>query len=112
MAYLEIKTDEGVARVPLRGERLSIGRLTFNDVALPSPQISRQHAELRRVDGAWWIADLNSTNGLHLRGRRIQDYRLVNGDEISLAPSITVRFVDENIFPEIRQRRLRPSKRA
>lgn len=102
MAYLEIKTDEGVAKVPLRGERLSIGRLTFNDVALPSPQISRQHAELRRVAGAWWIADLNSTNGLHLHGKRIQDYCLVNGDEISLAPSITVRFVDENIFPEIR----------
>jgi len=102
MAYLEIKTDDGVQRVPLRGERLSIGRLSFNDVSLPSPQISRQHAELRHVDGAWWIADLNSTNGLHLRGRRIQDYCLTNGDEISLAPSITVRFVDENTFPEIR----------
>jgi pSer/pThr/pTyr-binding forkhead associated (FHA) protein len=103
MAYLEIKTDEGVQKVPLGGERLSIGRLSFNDIALPSPQISRQHAELRRIDGAWWIADLNSTNGLHLHGRRIQDYCLTNGDEISLSPSISVRFVDENTSPEIRR---------
>jgi pSer/pThr/pTyr-binding forkhead associated (FHA) protein len=71
MPYLEIETSEGARRVPLNGERLSIGRLSYNDVKLPSPQISRQHAELRRIDGVWWIADLNSTNGLLLNGKRI-----------------------------------------
>ncbi|MGO8949216.1 MAG: FHA domain-containing protein [Ktedonobacterales bacterium] len=96
MAYLEIETSEGEHRVSLIRERLSIGRLSYNDVALASPQISRQHAELRRIDGAWWIADLNSTNGLHLQGRRIQEHRLSNGDQVVLAPNISLRFVEES----------------
>jgi pSer/pThr/pTyr-binding forkhead associated (FHA) protein len=95
MSYLEIETSEGARRVSLNGERLSIGRLSYNDVKLPSPQISRQHAELRRINGAWWIADLNSTNGLLFNGKRIQEHLLANGDQIVLAPSITVRYIDE-----------------
>ena len=95
MSYLEIETSEGARRVPLKGERLTIGRLSYNDVKLPSPQISRQHAELRRINGAWWIADLNSTNGLLLNGKRIQEHLLANGDQVVLAPSITLRYVEE-----------------
>jgi predicted component of type VI protein secretion system len=97
MSYLEIETSEGARRVPLNGEHLSIGRLSYNDVKLPSPQISRQHAELRHIDGAWWIADLNSTNGLLLNGKRIHEHLLVNGDQVVLAPSITVRYVEESV---------------
>jgi|GEM_PF-848007 hypothetical protein len=95
MAYLEIETNEGTRRVSLEREHLSIGRLSYNDVMLPSPQISRQHAELRRVEGRWWIADLNSTNGLHLNERRIQEHLLSDGDVIFLAPNISLRFVEE-----------------
>src|SRR5262249_45043419 len=58
-------------------------------------QISRQHAELRYVDGAWWIVDLNSTNGLHLHGERIQEHKLASGDRVVLAPNITLRFIEE-----------------
>jgi pSer/pThr/pTyr-binding forkhead associated (FHA) protein len=87
--------SEGERIVPLSGDQLSIGRLSYNDISLPSPQISRQHAELRCVDGAWWIVDLNSTNGLHLHGKRIQEHKLASGDRVVLAPSITLRFIEE-----------------
>src|SRR5271165_2506797 len=70
MAFLEIETGEGESKVALSSERLSIGRLSDNDITLGSPQVSRQHPELRRINGVWWIADLNSTNGLHQRGQR------------------------------------------
>jgi pSer/pThr/pTyr-binding forkhead associated (FHA) protein len=95
MAYLEIETSEGERVVSLSGDYLSIGRLSYNDISLPSPQISRQHAELRFVDGAWWIVDLNSTNGMHLHGKRIQEHKLASGDRVVLAPNITVRFIEE-----------------
>ncbi len=95
MAYLEIETQEGVRRVSLDRERLSIGRLSYNDVVLPYAQISRQHAELRNINGQWWIADLHSTNGLQLDSRRIQEHALANGDRIVLAPGISVRFVED-----------------
>lgn len=94
MSYLEIETRNGTHRVQLERDRLSIGRLSYNDVVLPFAQISRQHAELRLIDGKWWIADLHSTNGILIREQRIQEHCLSSGDRITLAPGISVRFVD------------------
>lgn len=96
MAHLDIETRDGTRRVALDRERLSIGRLSYNDVVLPFSQISRQHAELRYLQGQWWIADLHSTNGLHINGRRVQEHTLSHGDRIVLAPDITVVFSQES----------------
>ncbi|HST87241.1 MAG TPA: FHA domain-containing protein [Ktedonobacterales bacterium] len=95
MAYLEFETPEGGKRVALERERLSIGRLSYNDVVLSSPQISRQHAELRRINGEWWIADLHSTNGVRLDGQRVQEHQLTPGQRLVLAPGISFRFVED-----------------
>src|SRR5262249_1569384 len=93
MAYLEVETREGVRRFALVRDRLRIGRLAHNDIVLPFTQISRQHAELRRVNDQWWIADLHSTNGIHLNTHRIKEHALEHGDKVLLAPDITLRFV-------------------
>ncbi len=93
MAYLEIETRDGTHRVQLERDRLSIGRLSYNDVVLPFAQISRQHAELRLMSGRWWIADLHSTNGLIFDERRVQEHCFADGDRITLAPGITLRFM-------------------
>src|SRR5579884_42362 len=99
MAYLEIETREGVRRVALDRDRLSIGRLAYNDVVLPYAQISRQHAELRRINGQWWIADLHSTNGLHIESRRVQEHALKPGDTVVLALGINLRFLSDGDAP-------------
>lgn len=99
MAYIEIETPEGTKRVPLERDRLSIGRLSYNDIVLPSAQISRQHAEIRRVNGQWQIADTHSTNGLQHNGVRIQEHTLASGDQFLLAPGITVTFFQEGAQP-------------
>jgi len=98
MAYLEIETRDGTHRIQLERDRLSLGRLSYNDVVLPFAQVSRQHAELRLIAGRWWITDLQSTNGLRIGERRIQEHCLADGDHITLAPGISVRFVDDR-FP-------------
>lgn len=81
--------------IPLDRERFSIGRLSYNDVVLAYPQISRQHAELRRINGQWRIADLHSTNGLQINNRRIQEHTLAHGDRVVLAPGISLCYVDD-----------------
>lgn len=96
MAYLEIETHDRTRRVRLERERLRIGRLSNNDVVLPFAQVSRQHAELRRINGQWWITDLNSTNGLQVDSRRVQEHALNSGDRVVLAPGIALIFMAED----------------
>jgi RsiW-degrading membrane proteinase PrsW (M82 family) len=66
-----------------------IGRDPAGDVVLDgdaAANVSRNHAEIRRAGTAWRIADLNSSNGTFLRGRRIQEAVLQDGDELQLSP--------------------------
>lgn len=98
MQYLEIETPDGTRRVALAQDRLSIGRLAQNDVPLPYAQVSRQHAELLRVAGEWWIRDLGSTNGLHIGSHRVQQHRLVPGDRVLLTPDVAIGFAEDGAW--------------
>src|SRR6185436_5834154 len=45
-----------------------IGRDLDCDIVLDDDRVSRRHAHLIFVDGAWWLADLDSKNGTTLQG--------------------------------------------
>jgi hypothetical protein len=64
-----------------------LGRSRECDVTLDDPNVSRRHAEIRREDGAYWIVDLGSTNGIEVNGKRVDRARLRPGDEILLGTS-------------------------
>jgi hypothetical protein len=55
-----------------RGPRtvFSIGRSPDCDLPLADPTVSWVHAELRRVDDSWVLADLGSRNGTRVNGWR------------------------------------------
>ena len=74
----------GGRRTVLSGSRVVIGRSRDCDVTLDDPNVSRRHAELRREGGGWIVADLGSTNGVKVNGRRVNDQPLSPGDEIVL----------------------------
>ena len=71
-------------RVVLSGSRVVMGRSRDCDVRLDDPNVSRRHAELRREEGGWVVADLGSTNGVKVNGRRVSEAPLKPGDEIVL----------------------------
>jgi FhaA, N-terminal domain/FHA domain len=72
-------------RYVLDGARSTIGRSRDADCVLPDPNVSRHHAELRRSPaGDWTIADLGSTNGIKVNGRRVGSTRLKSGDQVTL----------------------------
>jgi hypothetical protein len=74
----------GGRRLVLSGNRVVIGRSRDCDVTLDDPNVSRRHAELRREDGTWLVADLGSTNGVKVNGRRVSEQPLSPGDQIVL----------------------------
>ncbi len=72
---------------------LTVGRLSGNDVQVPSQRVSRLHARIREENGAWVIEDAESLNGLIYRGQRIDRLVLSNGDRIHVAPTAVLQFV-------------------
>src|SRR5437879_6474543 len=68
---------DGASELQLRSletlERLTIGRAEENDVALPwDAQVSRTHAQLERLGGAWTVVDEGlSRNGSFVNGQRV-----------------------------------------
>ena len=71
------------------GPTTSLGREDENDVAVPDPGISRQHAQIVETDEGMWIRDLGSTNGTYVNQGNIatEGYLLKDGDRIRLGAS-------------------------
>lgn len=82
-ATVEIWTLEGVQRMDLTGERVTVGKGPGNDVVLDDPRVSRLHASLERFAEGWCVNDLGSSNGTFVNGERTWGpRRLRHGDEI------------------------------
>jgi hypothetical protein len=65
------------------GEKLTIGRLVGNDIALDEASVSSRHAEIELQDGGALLRDLDSTNGTFLNGEQVTgEHPLNEGDEI------------------------------
>lgn len=69
---LIIEDDEGKTTVvPLNRDDVTIGRMEGNTIRLMERNVSRRHARLSRTNGAVFIDDLNSFNGVKINGERI-----------------------------------------
>lgn len=68
----------------LAGERMTIGRSRECEILIDDPNVSRRHAEVRKTIEGWMVADLGSTNGVKVNGRRVREEVLRPGDKITL----------------------------
>ncbi|MGH3189681.1 MAG: FHA domain-containing protein [Streptosporangiaceae bacterium] len=76
------------SRMQLPTKSLRIGRVPDNDVVLPDLDVSRHHAELRRLPtGGYQIVDLGSHNGTYVNGRRVNSATLTEQDIVSIGHS-------------------------
>jgi hypothetical protein len=95
-AMLILREGQGVGtRWVIDHDNMIIGRGEDSDVVLPSRQVSRHHARIRRSGGQHILEDLNSKNGTFVNGQElIESYTLQDGDEIQIALSFKIFFVD------------------
>ncbi len=67
-----------------------IGR-SAEHIQLTDDSTSRRHAEIRPNNGSWYLADLNSSNGTFLNGRRIvSPTPIKHGDQIKVGSTLLV----------------------
>lgn len=69
----------------LEKDRIVVGRDAHCDLTLDEPSVSKEHARLTRdADGAWYVANLLSTNGTFVNGKRASHTRLQPGDHLRI----------------------------
>jgi len=64
--------------------RAVIGRSKEADIQVTDPNVSRRHAELRQEGATYWLVDLDSTNGVEVKGKRVKRLKLDDGDRFTL----------------------------
>ena len=71
-----------------------IGRSKDADVQVADPNVSRRHAELRQEGATYWIVDLDSTNGVEVKGKRVKRLKLEDGTRFTIG-STEIEFARE-----------------
>ena len=89
---------EGVKVFPLKDPVVNIGRRLENHLVIDDPRISRNHSQLRAINGRYVLFDLNSTGGSFVNGQRTSQTVLYPGDVISLA-GVALIFGQDNPPP-------------
>jgi general secretion pathway protein A len=96
-----IATDgRTVQEVPLKVGRIIVGRTTDNDVQIDSRFVSRHHCQVITTPHACVIEDLNSTNGIYVKSKRVRRHYLNDGDVVQLGKHELI-YIDERL-PRIR----------
>ena len=80
-----------VTRGPNSGSRYALdepvvtaGRHPDSMIFLDDITVSRRHAEVRRVEGGYEVADAGSLNGTYLNRERVEKAMLTDGDEVQI----------------------------
>jgi len=81
---LVIHTASGTSEVSLKNGVAKIGRDPRNEVVLNTAEASRRHAVVERRGDSFYVRDFNSTNGTWVRGQRVSEQALEDGDTIRI----------------------------
>ncbi|HEX9386163.1 MAG TPA: FHA domain-containing protein [Anaerolineales bacterium] len=89
---------DGVKFYPLTKAVINIGRRLENDLVIDDPRVSRNHAQLRAIQGHYVLFDLSSTGGTFVNGSRVSETIIYPNDSISLG-GVILTFNQDNPPP-------------
>jgi hypothetical protein len=104
--------DGSTQDVLLTKEQMTIGRRPDNDICLPHPAVSGEHASVVTILADSFLEDLGSTNGTVVNGKPVGKHFLRDNDQIDIGRQRMVFLSDNNarvdgLQPDIaRQQRL------
>ncbi|HEV7632461.1 MAG TPA: AAA family ATPase [Steroidobacteraceae bacterium] len=83
-----------IGELPLRAGRTVVGRTADNDLQIDSRFVSRHHCQIVISRNSCVIEDLNSTNGIVIKSKRVRHHNLNDGDVVIIGKH-ELMFVDE-----------------
>src|ERR1017187_7837009 len=84
-ARLSLLDGDRIAKeFPLKPGVSILGRLALSDVHLPTPDLSRKHAQVIVGPSGVFVVDLESENGVVVNGRKVDKVQLMDGDVLTL----------------------------
>jgi len=92
--------DATPVEIPLVKERVTIGRRPDNDVCLPYPAVSGEHAAVVTILADSFLEDLGSTNGTLVNGRPVAKHFLRDRDQIDIGRQLIVYLGDDGAKAE------------
>jgi adenylate cyclase len=95
MAKLVIISQTPHAEYELK-DYTTIGRMPRNTMQVLDRILSKVHAQVVKLqDGKFILKDLGSLNGTYIKGQRITDHYLEDGDEIAMGSTLIKFYADE-----------------
>ena len=95
MAKLLLKFNAAVIKeIAIQKDVLTVGRKPENDIVIDNPAVSGHHCKIVRQAGAYFLEDLDSTNGTYVNEKRVMKAGLRDNDVIGLAKHALV-FLEE-----------------
>ena len=94
MKIVYLNGDDAGKSVDLTPSGLTIGRETDNHLQLPVGGVSRYHARIEFVEGAYMLRDLGSTNGTKLNNMLLQKIEPLKANDIITIGEQQLRVVD------------------
>jgi general secretion pathway protein A len=97
LAKIIIATDGHTSgELPLRLGRTVVGRTADNDLQIDSRFVSRHHCQIVTTRESCVIEDLNSTNGILVKSKRVRHHNLNDGDVVTIGKHDLI-YVDERV---------------
>jgi EAL domain-containing protein (putative c-di-GMP-specific phosphodiesterase class I) len=92
----QVGDDPTIRHVRVDTSRFIVGRKPGAQLCIPSPTVSREHAEITVVDRALLLRDLGSTNGTFVNGTRIQQPCTVHHGDLLQFGQVVFRVVQQS----------------
>jgi general secretion pathway protein A len=97
LGRLLVATDgRTVQEITLSPGRIIVGRTADNDLQIDSRFVSRHHCQITTSANSCVIEDLNSTNGIYVKSRRVRRHYLNDGDVVLIGKHELI-YVDERL---------------
>jgi pSer/pThr/pTyr-binding forkhead associated (FHA) protein len=97
LGKLLVATDgRTVQEIALTQGRIIVGRTVDNDLQIDSRFVSRHHCQITTSANSCVIEDLNSTNGIYVKSRRVRRHYLNDGDVVLIGKHELI-YVDERL---------------